>query len=824
MISEVPVETQDEGSESDTSSSSSSDGEDDSSGSSSSDGEEINLEEIDLDALARGPIVKNVKKVLKRFEEQEQKSGPEDEERDEEGVLEDEEEPIPKRTKDSHLRRSSSPEIGGVEGDEPEEAEIGEEEEKRIPDIIPYILPGHSSIKPRTSSVIILQPALHVDETKKRSEVGGNPDHSAVDEYLISPIKSLDKDEAIDSPGVQVEASSKPGSGRSERTTSMVEADEDVVMEPADENAQNNLSTPEEPQTLFQHSTPGPDASRGATPPHNHAPPNGTPNKLRATTPLGSACQVKTPRPNGSLVFPIFPPFISPRTPLPNGNQLGTPSTIRRMKDRHGNILPPLQDSDDSEEEPPPTELSVPSPPEEISVPEEPSPAQKPSLPQDPSAQQDPSPETSEESQKEEASSVSPTLVLDPPGSPEVTVAIRVADPKARRVRPPSSRGRAQSVPTASDATEDVPPSLTQPTVKRRGRPPLSEAVKAEREAARQAKAAERRAKLEEKKALNATRRTTRRTAQETTQEETSAPSSSVRAESARATEDSPQVPIEENNGAAQKQSSSTQPVSMTQPEPKPEPELAVIVEKEKVTPSSVILESQWKTMPPASSEASSPQFDELVSSGQSLRTMRGGALDSTPDGLKSSTAVSIRSRSRAIDEADVEDLVGSQDDVHLGTPLFLPGATQISQQSRFASLARSETPMLGELESTADPEPHQASPSPASSVTEPDSEAEVPMPPPPVPRANASGRSTFPSLSQLSFDKFRPSFLLSGRFSQSQKDPTSEASQGAEEDGEEEEEDEESSDSDKESHIPKGKRAGLDIRKKRRSRGLLHA
>ncbi|KAF8590941.1 hypothetical protein K439DRAFT_1627368 [Ramaria rubella] len=119
----------------------------------------------------------------------------------------------------------------------------------------------------------------------------------------------------------------------------------------------------------------------------------------------------------------------------------------------------------------------------------------------------------------------------------------------------------------------------------------------------------------------------------------------------------------------------------------------------------------------------------------------------------------------------------------------------------------------------------HAASPS----DTEPDNDnderpVKAPELPAPMLRPQMPAKSTFPSLSQLSFDKFRPSFLLTGRFSQSQKkDKEKEQEIIQPEDESDSEDDESSENDDRQSHIPKDKRAGVGVTKKRKPRGLLH-
>lgn len=139
-------------------------------------------------------------------------------------------------------------------------------------------------------------------------------------------------------------------------------------------------------------------------------------------------------------------------------------------------------------------------------------------------------------------------------------------------------------------------------------------------------------------------------------------------------------------------------------------------------------------------------------------------------------------------------------------TPLFLPGASQMSQSQivpRFVALASEETTQDAQEERGDSPDA-------------PDEDSSKSA----IPRAPPASQSAFPSLSQLSFDKFKPSFLLTSLFSQGTNNVKQ--SETPPVDDEESEEDE-SSESEQESRIPKEKRAGAGIVKRLKSRGLLH-
>ena len=388
--------------------------------------------------------------------------------------------------------------------------------------------------------------------------------------------------------------------------------------------------------------------------------------------------------------------------------------------------------------------------------------------------------------------------VIAPIPQMEQAAAVVTEKPKRGRSRAPSQRQSSVTqrklrsrTASPSTATSEVSSSAPQ---RKRGRPPLSEAVKAERQAIKDAekaaKAAAKRAKAEEKKAVTACHNEKDRTRTE---------------------------PM-----------SSLQEISLISQNVSPAPPAAC--SPTVVTPPA----SHWTTLPPGTAsspvESSSPPLDQLMSSSQSignatLYRTRKAPKASTFDSLErveSPGDISMTSTSRKNDEDDVEDIVGSFNAVRKlpspkGQPLFLPGASQMTQSHTVhVSLAQSPDTEEVTKEPAVDDEEQSAS---DSTHTEPQ---EMPRKPT-IPRPRSPPQSTFPSLSQLSFEKFRPSFLLSKTvFSQNEKTVASQQLDESESD-DDDSDDAESSDDEKQSHIPKGRRAGVGVTQKRKSRGLLH-
>lgn len=242
--------------------------------------------------------------------------------------------------------------------------------------------------------------------------------------------------------------------------------------------------------------------------------------------------------------------------------------------------------------------------------------------------------------------------------------------------------------------------------------------------------------------------------------------------------------------------------------------------EQEKADPAAEqsresVLGSQWQVLQPSqpTTVTSPSQIDELR------------------DGFKSPELSSTRSGSRRRDENHVEKLVGStetfiSDADRPRSPLFLPGASQMSPSQHrleLELLGLDDGPPSSFLQtSTTKPAVVIA---PSEAETEPESDRELA-----VPTLSQPLKSIFPSLSELSFNKFRPSFLMKNQNqSQSQqsrvapKTATAKANESeTDDDDSDDDDDDSSSESDKGSHIPKNKRAGVGVVKRVKSRGLL--
>ncbi|KIJ24959.1 hypothetical protein M422DRAFT_38949, partial [Sphaerobolus stellatus SS14] len=790
LISEVAVETQDEGSESDTSSSSSSSSDSESDAEPSGDDPSgMDLDNVDVDALTRGPVFKKKGKhsILDQLEEAE-KSNLDDDERDEEGLVEEEEQEVKRGPRKSRgLRfKSTSPETMGIaeEDDESDEDDLGMNG-----------LNGASSTR---------KGGTVANDTGKSDAGGGGQGSVAGRE--------------TDAPEDQVETGDEPSND------AVTEEDQTISPEVSDEPIEDGMSapsstteTPEKEDVEMEALEEEPSDERSTTP-DSHTPgeKDVAEDVEMSTTPIKSLPRSSSPElivPNPYFPNALLSPFkhataeidrsttppppngsapADPRTPVSDRSLQTPPSTIRRMRDRNGQLRRPALSPPREEQQEKDGQVEVQD--------------EADSAPRPETVPKRPTEEVEEETTANERRRTSQM-------SPSMSVIVRAAMPRRLHA------SKAQSVPPSApvEASSVVPPSASQPTPKRRGRPPLSDAVKAERQAQREAKVAERKAKLEEKKGAPSSRTGDKK---QTEEEETEVKQSSPPPES---TENSSRAPTVEEHSPVDKMFPSTQS-SLSQ--------RTGTESTQTIVPRQ--LGSQWNALPPPPPSTvpsqSSPQVDELFLSSQTRQSAVNGLI---LDSIKSpiGNGMSTRSASIAIDE--VEDLVGSElqeeEEERGRSPLFEAGASQYTQSlmpSRFGRLATNGSSTSADSQESGDFHVERA-PSVASSHTEVESDHEperVAPPSPAAPPPSQKSKARFPSLSQLSINKFKPPFLVPGRFTRSQKHLASDASQtGADEDedDDDEDEDEDSSDSDKASHIPKAKRAGVG-RKKRKGKGLL--
>lgn len=763
--SEVIVESTNEGSESASSGSSEEEDVQSESGSSSDDPSSsarsrsisfsTNLEQVDLDALIRGPSLKNATLDLSRLDDDieglESKSHSEDDGVEgDTGWLEEEEEEqehrLPKYPKHSAFLRSRSSEEVASDEEDDSESSVGEKA---------AIVEGNSQ--------------LSTDE--EEIEPSGAQDTTGGNEVLQDPSTITDNHICEQ---VLTHADPVIQEGR-HATPAPVAVPESSPTPPAATPAVNAGNSSE--ATSFELIKEVPPVTPAKIPPDQDPTSEGL---SHADT------QLTTSRPSATT------PIRSNMTPFKAVVVPQTPGTARRMKDRTGKL--PLNPPDD--------EIGINQPafqsPEKI--------IQVKTKEKDNSMEKFQRRSTRRSTQS--MSTPKPSLPQSDTGLSS-TKSVSVDDaqrgpslpstqpmPTAKRSVPRSDTGLSSA---RSMSADDVSPA-SQLAVKRRGRPRLTEAVKAERQALREAQRAARAAEKREKNELKRTGR-----------------NDSSRPKNREDDSVEKEVPSEE--------------VSVS-----PLPAVTA------ATPTPM---SQWTSLPPALTSPStvslsSPAVDELVSSTESKR--KGGSVvpsnyagappRSSPvparlNGVRSPGSISLTSGSRRHDEEDVEQMVVSSEvgaakvsGAATQAPLFLPGASEMSQSQivpGFVALSMPEA---------TDEDERRTSLSGSSSASEgPSTKAST------VPHAQAVSKAAFPSLSQLSFDKFKPSFLLTSVFSQGQgtrrgvRSAEVPPESGEEDEEEDDEDDDESSGTEQESsHVPKDKRAGVNMpaRRKTRSRGLL--
>ena len=766
--SEVIVESTNEGSESASSGSSAEEDVQSESGSSSDDPSSssrsrsisftTNLEQVDLDALIRGPSLKNVTLDLSKLDD-------------------DIEE----------LESKSDSEDNGVEGDTGWLEEQEEEQEHRLPK---YPKRG-AFLRSRSSEEVASDEeddsASSVGE--KAAMVEGNPQLST-DEEEIEPSVAQDTtggNEVLQDPSTMTD----------DHICEQVLTHVDPVIQEGRHATPAPVAVPESSPTPA--ATPAVNAGNSSEAISielvKEVPPV-TPAKIPSDQDPTSGglshadTQLTTSRPSATT------PIRSNMTPFKAVVVPQTPGTARRMKDRTGNLpLNPPDDEigmDQSAFQSPEKIIQVKTKEKDNSMEKfqrrstrrstQSMSTPKPSLPQS---------DTGLSSTK----SVSVNDVQRGPSLPSTQPI-----PTAKRSVPRSDTGLSSA---RSMSADDVSPASQLP-VKRRGRPRLTEAVKAERLAMREAQKAARAAEKREKNELKKTGR------------------------------NDSSLPKNREDDSVEKEVPSEE-VSVS---PLPA-----------VTTTTPIPMSQWTSLPPvltspSTVSLSSPAVDELVSSTESKR--KGGSVvpsnyagapsRSSPaptrlNGVRSPGSISLTSGSRRHDEEDVEQMVVSSEvgaakvsGAATQAPLFLPGASEMSQSQAVPGFVALSMP------EATDEDERRTSPSGSSSASEgPSTKAST------VPHAQAVSKAAFPSLSQLSFDKFKPSFLLTSVFSQGQGTrrgvrsaevhPESGEEDGDEDEDEDEDDDESSGTERESSHVPKDKRAGVNMpaRRTTRSRGLLH-
>ncbi|KAF8530468.1 hypothetical protein BU17DRAFT_79247 [Hysterangium stoloniferum] len=769
-LSEVAVESHEEGSESDTTTSdgegailkSRSSSESPSSSEIESISPSVDLANVDLEGLLRGPSLKATAADLSRLEEEEAKEkgaevGGDGNDVDKDGVLEEEEEePISTRPRLSFTAmamRSSSPETGfGVDDSDSDElTNMDPDQTKEVPH--PSQAAMSEAVEPSLPDV----PANIQDETENSDFVKRTSDVSK----NKSKTPSIQDDDLIESTTNDRDVPDEESSPSFPTNSAIIKGANAADDISAEEVSNEDRSTEEAP----------------------HVPPLEIP-PLQQATDIPVAKEKERRDSISSKSSPTSPTRSNaPRTPSPDilrpRINPATPGTVQRMRDRYGNVPVSPSVRDVGVVQPVVLQADLP----DIST----SPITKEASPElRKRGRGRPPGRANSQPHDTPARSVLISPSDNEEASPELRKRGRGRPPGRANSQPRNTRARSVATPLSGDEE-----SSASQGVKRRGRPPLSEAIKAERqalkEALKEAKAAEKRAKRE----LMGSK--TKKSVVPTTTEACT-------------------VAIHQVSSPALRLLSPTGPSSVS-----------VTVPPVNMTP---IPGSQWQTLPPVASSpaSSSPAVDELAPSSQSIARsfVNRTYLRRDLAGIKSPGTVSAS----GIDENDVEEIVGALETATTTTPttrqpLFLPGASQMTQSQyvpQFIGLPNggvsqdsvSQVPVNGA---------RKASPSGSDSESDIDAPAIIRRP-------NTSPKSAFPSLSQLSFDKFRPSFLMpKAVFSHSQvskKDKEEAKAPQVDEESDSDDDDDSSDEEDRQSHIPKDKRAGARVVRSKKPRGLL--